>query len=414
MTVSRRQVELIERARVRSLELATVSAVERLRAARAAAAVRWRTFDGGVTLHRSEPFLAERLGEVPGWWVDPEVDSRYVIRCGFDGDGRVVIAKGALHGGVEEQFFSYPADHDELVMMRWNDDVEYRPYVTLIARDDRGRVVETANDRGFCTAYSYDADAVAPRGLTETSPAANVRHVAFDVAPGGGLLRAVEDTVAEAPQVLWDARSHTPEHEFPDYDVLVRTFAGPVAEAMGRRIAAISARFDDDAIALAGPDSYRLNPPVAVARCDLARRLLRDADGVAEFYWAVHDAAGAHGCRDAEQVDLLDELDAEALRALRQFHQRSDRGPAPPNDADARERAASAAFVEIVGRVNKPGVLRGCLVLGWCEPEALSLHGLGKARSRLPVALQDDELWTLAAATAGVDAVARWRHRLGC
>lgn len=406
------ETDLVALARARSLELSPVDVVNRLRSSRVDAAVRWRTLDGGVTLHRPEPFLAERLGEAPGRWVDAEAASRRTIRCGFAADGRVVVAQGPLHGGVEEQFFSYLADHDELVMMRWNDDVEYRPYVTLIARDDRSRVVKTADDRGRRSAYRYDGDAVAPFEVVETSPAGSVRHVSFDIDPGGSLLRAVDDTEPAEPEVLWDARIHAPERELPEYEVLARTFAGPIADAMTRSVGALAARFDDDAVALAGFDSSRLAPSVAVARCALARRLWHDADGVAEFYWAVHDAAAARDCPDAEHVDLLDALDADVQRALRQFHQRSTRRPRPRGDADARERAASTAFMEIVERVNAPGVRRGCLMLGWCDPEPLWLHGFGEARSRLPVDLQDDELWTLAAATAGIEAVARWRDRL--
>ncbi len=406
------ETDLVGLARARSLELSRADAVTRLRASRVDAAVCWRTFDGGVALHRPEPFVAERLGEAPGRWVDAEAASRRAIRCGFAADGRVLVAQGRMHGGVEEQFFSYPAGHDELVMMRWNDDVEYRPYVTLIARDDRGRVVETADERSRRAAYRYDGDAVAPYDVVETSPAASVRHVSFDIDPGGSLLRAVDDTEPAAPEVLWDARIHSPERELPDYEVLAQRFAGSIADAMARSIATIAARFDDDAVALAGLDTSRLAPSVAVARCTLARRLWHDADGAAEFYWAVHDAAAARDCPDAEQVDLLDTLGADAQRALRQFHQRSTRRPRPRGDADARERAASAAFVEIVGRSNKPGALRGCLVLGWCDPMTLAHHGLFEARSRLPVELQDDELWMLAAVTAGIDRVVRWRDRL--
>lgn len=130
----------------------TPSAVRRLRARCEADVVSWRRLLGGQTLHRPEPFLAERGGASPGEWAPDAAGAG--TRVGFDGAGRPLIAIGVDDAERSvNQYFDHVEDRIRIISADREDRV--LSVVEVIA-DASGRPLSAARSDGMVERYYHD------------------------------------------------------------------------------------------------------------------------------------------------------------------------------------------------------------------------------------------------------------------
>lgn len=406
----RRRSRLLAGVRERREHLLDREAAKQMRRDRDAAAVEWRCYNGGDTLHRPEPFLAELAGRNAGRWLEPGAEGYQPIRCGIDADGRVVSARG-LKADSEKHFLNYGPDHDELVAMRWDDDMTYGPAVTYIFRDSAGRVNATAEDDGhalYWTQYLYDTEgllqttALYVDGRSEPSVIARLTHT-----PSGKL-----STVENSRGTIWDARTHALEEHLPTFAEIVDGLAEPLARAIATSTEEAMRQLSDPIYVLSRAGGDAPEPTAILITRSFVQRKRAEGLGRDDVVSAGYAATGEPGVVDLAPR-VLDHLTPDARRRLRQFRQRSwkwserfsveyravydwDERPAP---------MATASQVEVFKLLNGPNGLSPLPVIAWSNPHE---HGAPKLEDhglKPPRLSPFDRSWTLTAATAGIGTV---------
>ncbi len=348
----------------RAEELSAPAALAALRAEREAAVVRWRTYAGGTSLHRSEPLHQQFRGPgQPGRWLPDDAPQRQdAIRVGYDAAGRVALARGWLRDGVEH-LITHGDEVEELVTL--SDVGAERPAISVehLERDAAGRVVRVTDEQGREDRYRYDdagrvselREAYAPEDADD-EPLVHEKRAIWGA--DGELERVEVLREPEEPYVSWLAVRDAQEQELPPLPEIIAGTAAELARAYTAAVAAAAATLPDARVAVIRVTDAVPTPGAVLGdACIAGFRRVKEQDAAVE-----RALMAAHRGDDAVYLDPAGHAAPGLQRRLRQFAQRERwlqwAGPRD-GDIDAEQRAAWAE--QRAGRERAKAELRAAL-----------------------------------------------------